>query len=431
MKNYIILLLTIMTLQVQAQVLKVGDTTYYPRVSDNGSIVYRQVGFFVIPPTNYNPTKQYPVKQIVHGVGERSEGKLEHLRNLTQGAVYTKGGPRLYPFVTPDLAKAINDSQFIAVIPTYGDQFQPSDINFVFDEVIKNYSVDQSRLELDGFSYGGGAVTRYVTSSLANAQRIALAVACAPVNWATNYSYVRDAELPVIVITATTDDKVNPINGKNFADGINALNPKIKAKLIVLPYSGHAGLTEALEIYNKYIPQSIYSFLKQITNTSPTQYPTTATTTPPPIVQPPTGTLTAVAKEIGVTSSADIKLDGTTSKGWTGASWGTISVPAGINIYSKIITGGAGWITGTATLPKEGAYTFVLNTYTSTQSARDTIVVTYQKTTVPVPVTPKSYDSETRYLVLSDGSRIQATATVDFITKKVTIKDQAGIVYTW
>jgi dienelactone hydrolase len=430
MKRLIILLLSIIVLQVQGQSIKVGDTTYFPRVSDNSQVL-RQVGFAVITPTNYNPTKQYPVKQIVHGVGERSEGKLEHLRNLTQGAVYTKGGPRLYPFMTPDLAKAINDSQFIAVIPTYADQFQPSDINFVFDEVIRNFSVDQSRLALVGFSYGGGAVTRYVTSYLANAQRIALAVACAPVNWATNYSYVRDAELSVIVITATTDDKVNPINGKNFADGINALNPKIKAKLIVLPYSGHAGLTEMLEIYNKYIPQNMYGFLKQITNTTPKQYPTTTTTSPPPVTQPPATNLTAKAKEIGVTSIADIKLDGTASTGWTGASWGLISVPAGVNIYSKVITGGAGWITGTATLPKEGAYMFVLNAYTASQSARDTIVVTYQKTTIPVPVVPYTYDSATGYLVLSDGTRLLATATVDFTTKKVTVKDQAGITYTW
>lgn len=434
MKTITTLLITILYLQVQGQTVDsskftIGDTVYAPRVNYNGSIAYSQQGYATILPRNYSASKTYPVIMLIHGNGERSMGRLGDLRNVVQGFDYNGDGYRDAAITTDDFKTAINTYQFIGVVPTYGGDFNPVDINYVLDQVEKDYTVDKSREAIVGFSRGGGSVLRYITSSQANADRLALAVPIAPIAWATTLTYIVNSKLPVVAATNRTDNIVSPKIVNDFTAAVNALNPDFPVKLITFAKDGHGGFSEMQSLYHAQVPQSVYPYLLAITKDSPKAYPTGGTTTiPPPVIQPPTTTLTAVAKDIGITSTAAIKLDGTASKGWLGATWGTISVPAGVNIYSKIITGGAGWIQGTAMLPKEGAYTFVLNTYTATQSAKDTIVVTYQKTTVPIPVKPLLYDAG--YLVFSDGSRVKATVTsVDFVAKKTIVTDEAGIIY--
>ncbi len=365
---------------------------------------------------------------LIHGRGELSEGKLENLRNVIIGFDYGTG-VRQYAIASPDFKEAIRTGQYIGVVPTYANNLSVSDINYILDQVEMDFPVDRTKEGLVGFSLGGGAVVRYITSSPLNAGRLAFAVAAAPVNWATDWKIVADARLQFIGITTEADKVVDPSNIKGMVDKLNSYNPAIKPKLIILPGDGHGGLNEIISLSHPLVPQTIGAYLATVSTADRKQYPTNTTTTPP--TQPPTTTLTAIAKEIGITTVSTVTLDGSDSKGATGASWGCINVPAGVNPYTNFFPKGSGWYTVTATLPKEGAYTFVLNAYNSTATARDTIVVTYQKTTVPVPVVPMSYDSNTGYLVLSDGSRILATATVDFSTKKVTIKDQAGVVYTW
>jgi dienelactone hydrolase len=435
MKKILLLLLTIITLQVQGQtVITKGDTTYYPRLGPGG-VVYRQAAFAVVKPPDYPiPGKVYPVILEIPGMGDRSEGYYENLLNVLQGYDYDGNGPlpRQYPVMQPDFYTAIKTKQVLGVIVTYPREFNPADINFVLDELEKNWQVDKSREAIRGFSLGGGAVMRYITSSLANAKRLCLAVAVAPVSWASNLQYIVDAKLPFIGVTNRTDDRVSPEIIKNYVKAIEALNPAVAPKLLVFPQDGHGGINEMQALSHPYVPQSVYDYVLASDRANPKSYPLTVATIPTqpvPTDPSPTG-LTAVAKEIGITTSSSITLDGSASTGASGHSWGVISVPAGVSIYTNLFTKGSGWHTVTASLPKEGAYTFVLNAYNSIATARDTIVVSFQKTSVPVPPTPVTYDSETGYLVFSDGSRVKATATIDWITKKVIVRAEDGISYS-
>lgn len=414
-----------MALQLSAQIFNYKDTTYYPRVADNNT-VWRQAAYAVITPRNYDKTKTYPVWMLIHGQGELSEGKIANLRNIVQGFTQSDGS-RLYAIATDDFKAAINTYQFIAVLPTYGSEFNPTDINFVLDEVEKSYSVDKSREALIGFSLGGGAVVRYMTSSLANAQRIALAVPCSPVNWATNYKNVTDADLPVVGATNRTDGRVDPSNVKTIIAGINALSPRTRATLITFDEDGHGSVNRMLALSDRLVPQTMYEYLQTIDKDNPRPYPT-STTVPPVQPPPPVTTLTAVAKEIGITTVAAVVLDGSASKNFQSATWGVISVPTGVNPYSNLFPKGSGYYTVNATLPKEGAYSFVLNTYAGTQTARDTIVVTYQKTSTPVPVTPTNIVG-TGIMYFSDGSQVAVTLTIDWVTKKIVAKDANGKEY--
>jgi|GEM_PF-1322561 len=441
MKKLILLFLTIMALQVQAQWYD-----YYPMFNDSWQQL-RRIGYLVEKPTDFSPQKKYPLIIFVHGNGGKGPGTKESLENLVLGMKKTAtGNERWEPTLIPDLQAAVNKYQILVAAPNYStSSFSCASTIELLDSVCKLYPVDTKRVILTGFSMGGGTVLECMLNALMT-PRLAAAIPIAPVGKSGDWSTVVSTDLPVWGVVNSGDNQSAGATDTNkikaAIKGINALKPRVPAVLTIFNAGGHGGTEKILSQTPPTAPGgwyftnatgNIYEWLLSMDSDNPKLPPgyggSQIPTNPPPVVQPPTTGLTAVAKEIGVTATADIKLDGTASTGWSGASWGTISVPAGVNIYSKIITGGAGWITGTATLPKEGAYTFVLNTYTSTQSAKDTIVVTYQKTTVPVPVLPLTYDGVTGYLVFSDGSRVKATVSVDWATKKVIVKDESGITY--
>lgn len=443
MKKLLILLLTIAALQVQVQ----GQWyDYYPSYSDNYAKL-RNNAVLVLRPV-LDSGKKYPVVLFIHGMGERGPGTKASLQNLVDGFSNNDGSAdRWDPVIPKDCQNAVNKYGIIVAAVNYSNSFSAGNVSETLDSLIKLYNIDTKRVLLVGFSLGGGTVLESILNPTL-AARLAGAVPIAPVGKSGDWSSVVKTDLPIWGAVNAGDKQSGGATDTNIIkaaiNGINALKPRKPAVLTIFKDDGHGGTDKMLSQTPPAAPGgwyftnatgNVYEWLLSMDSDNPKLPPgyggNQVPTTPPPVVQPPATTLTAVAKEIGVTSTSDIKLDGTPSSGWTGASWGATSVPAGVNIYSNLFTKGSGWIEVTATLPKEGAYTFVLNTYTATQSARDTIVVTYQKTTVPVPVTPKTYDSESGYLVFSDGTRVQATAAVDFITKKVTIKDQAGITYTW
>lgn len=430
MTRLLSLLLTVLSINLQGQVFTAGDTTYYPRSNEYLTTIYRQVGYSVVAPKSLDKTKKYPVWLVIHGVGERGQGRLDDLRNVLLGYDYDGAGPRgREPAVVyPDLLKAVNQEQFLLVAVNYGGEFNPGDINFVLDEVEKNWPVDVSREALLGFSLGGGAVVRYITSSLANAYRVALAVSVAPVNWATNYSYIRDATLPVIGVTNQSDPTVSPNNIKTIVSSINALSPSIPAQLVTFAQSGHGGFREIQSL--SYSPQTIYSYLNSITKDSPKAYPTTSTK--PPVVEPPATTLPVLKFTApDITSTPSFKLQGCPSTDWDSFKWGVLSVPKGANVYSPFVTSGAGWCEANVTLTVEGAYSFFAQACKGASCVRDTFVVTYQKTTIPVPRNPVSFETITGLLLFSDGTTEKATAMVNFTTKKVTVKTEDGKEYTW
>lgn len=407
-------------------VIKIGDTTYFPGMTDSYQRI-RQAAFAVITPRNYDPAKQYDTWMIIHGMGERSEGRLENLRNLTQGFDYSanKTGPRQYALVTPKFAEQINKNDFIAVIVTYQGEFNPTDVNFVFDEVEKNFSVNKSREALIGFSLGGGAVTRYITSSVANANRIAFAVACASVNWASDYNIVRTAELPTLFVTAQSDPTVSPNNTKTMVAGINQ-GAKYPAYAVYLPYTGHTGFQEVLEGDNQYLPQNPYAYLKQLTKDAPKAYPISSGggTIPPPVVVP--GAPVIIRETVpAITITGSVPLLACKSTGYDWFTWTVISVPQTASLWTPYING-AGNCQAGAKFTIEGAYGIKATACKGNTCVSDTLYVTYQKSSQPVPKTASKFDSKTGILIFSDGSQEPATGVIDFKAGTATATSSSG-----
>lgn len=426
MKKLLSLLLLFLALQVQAQsVYKNGDTTYYPKQTESYSPI-RQVGFAVVTPTNYTPAKKYKTYVIIHGNGELWDARLTDLRNLLLGY----GNPRQYAFPPGDILPAVNDTQCIAVFPNWKNGMSPDDVNFVLNETIKGFSVDESKIVLAGFSAGGGVVSRYISSSKANADRLAFAVLAASVNSISNYSVIKEARLPVILITAETDNKVSSQNSVNIYNGILNTGTDIKPFLIKVPGTGHGGLNEIFRYKHSSVPQNLYSFLSKVTNDAPLSYPASSTTIPTPEPEKPIGTPIIVREDVpAVSTTGTVSLLACKSTGFDAFTWTVISVPKSASLWAPYISG-AGFCQAAAKFTIEGAYGIKATACKGSTCVSDTLYVTYQKSTVPVPVTPVTYDSNTGYLVLSDGTRLKATATIDWTSKKVTVKGEDGVTYS-
>lgn len=257
---------------------------YYPRESDS------KEGFAVRLPAGYTSTKRYPVWLIIHGVGERSRGLLEDLKNVMLGFDYDGPGPlpRQYAIATPDLKANVDKHGHILVVVTYPYEFNPNDVEYVMKMVEQDFSVDTTREAVIGFSLGGGAALRHATSSVAAASRWALVVVCAPVNWATNLKNVVDAKLQLIGTTNKVDSVVSPGIIKGIVNGINSLNPEIAARLIEFPHEGHGSFLEMLSGTHALIPQPMYDYLDNTSTLDRRPYPATAGPVPEKPVFVPT-----------------------------------------------------------------------------------------------------------------------------------------------
>lgn len=413
MRSKLLVLLLLAFTAINAQdvgIVKLGDTLYAPALSSTG-VTQRQLSYFIVTPPGYKPEQRYPLKVIVHGKGERSEGKIEGLRNLAQGAVYVTGGPRLYPFIPDDAYRMSRDSGFIIAVPNYTPTKGMSslDVDFIIAEAQRHYNIDTDRISLWGFSMGGGIVSAYI--STAGAAKLQYAVLASPVNSLSNTSYIKATSLPVITISATTDNVVSASTSDAIANSINNSGTAIKAYRIKMPGTGHGGLNEMLSIYNTSIPQSIYAYEAQVTKDGPKAYP--LGNTPPP--QPPvTGAPVLRLGEVpAVTTTGLVNFEACSTTGFDAFTWTVVSVPKTASLWAPYLTG-AGFCRAAGKFTIEGAYAIKATACKGSACVTDTIYVTYQKTSTPLPVTAITFDSATGLLVLSDGTRVAATAVIDF-----------------
>lgn len=381
---------------------------YYTRESDAAEAVA------IRPPLGYDGSKPCPVWLIIHGVGERSDGNLDNLRNVMTGFDYDGIGPRgredavLYPAFRAEADKRGH----IIIVVTYKDNFNPNDIDYALNTAEADFNVDRTREAVIGFSWGGREVMRYLTSSPAAPRRLALAVICAPVNPGGNLQYVVDARLQLIGITYQEDPTVSPANVKAIITGINKLNPEIGAYYIELPGKAHGGLSEIQAGTYAIIPQHIMAYLDSVSTTNRKQYPTSTAKPTEPVTEKPGGTLIAKASFTG--TGPDIALDGRQSTGWSSARWQVSQVPDGVNKYAAIVVEGAGWITGKAKLPKQGTYVIDLFVKDATgKEAKDSLTINYGAAQ-PVPKTVQAFNSATDLITYSDGSTENGRASYSF-----------------
>ncbi|WP_276483548.1 hypothetical protein [Paraflavitalea pollutisoli] len=306
----------------------INGVHYYKRESD------AKEGFAIRPAKGTTR----PVLLCVHGIGERGAGQVDNLINLIDGFDYDGPGPlpRQYAFENTTIEVLAAKYDFHLVTVNYPDSFQPNDFTYVLGQVSADFSVDQTRLYIAGFSLGGGAILKKVTASVTDAASLAGAIAAAPVNWATTHKNVADARLQVIGTTCEIDDTVSPANVKDFVAKVNAYKPEFPAYLIV--YSGHAhsGFNEILAEENTWQWMAANSTTKRIAFTR------SSTLTPTKPVDPPPST--TVKADFNVkdtkTSGSAFELDASASVGASEYYWEVSRTTA--PWYSHKLQGGAG-----------------------------------------------------------------------------------------
>lgn len=394
---------------------------YYPKNGLRDAVA-------VILPDNYDPAKKCKWEIAVHGIGERSAGTLANLENLVLGPDYNGDGIRDgAPFVTADMKKAVNQYGIVLFVPTYGDFFEPEKINRIYDFAHANYSLTQ-KFFLTGFSYGGGATLKYITSSTANAGKVTYAVPVAPTSNIVDASIPGKAGLPVHIFVNDKDDN-GPTNisvTRSVVDAINRSNPAIKAIYTAFRQNGHGGNIEAWSLNPPKAPggqgfidanENIYQVYSDIVATGIARQMKggAVTPTPDPIPTPagdPVANLNltdtdTIYKEVfqaDASASLNVRAD------WQGYAWDVKPITGswGAGPEGGMYGGPLKKITGL----KDGTYTIGLTVTNKDGKTNKKSVNVIVKITATLPTKYAiGFDSATDLIYYSDGSNEKGTAS--------------------
>lgn len=389
---------------------------YYERISD------AEEAFAVRVPKGYPSQGKYKVLMLVHGRGELSPGTVENLKNVVLGFDYDGAGPlpRQYAIMTPEAIANADRTNTILVIVTYPNEFNPNDFDYVLDQVELNYQVDRTREFIIGFSLGGGAVLRNITSSAVAARRLAGAFTAAPVNWAGNLQYVADAKLQLVGVTYETDPTVPSANIKGIIAKLNSLNPEVPGYLKVYPGNAHGGLNELLS------SREFWDYIEQATTENRLKYPVSGSGTgpviPPPVVGLPVPEFNI--KDGQVITTPEFTLDGSASKGAAEFYW-EVNREEAPWIYPILVGGTVGGPLKTVKNLVNGKYSARLTINKSFQTSLRKFTVKLDGTQ-SVPKTLVGFDSATDLITWSDGST--EAGKVVYSGGKWVLKDSKGVI---
>lgn len=396
----------------------IDGVDYYEGKSD------AQEAFAAKPPKGYPSRGKCKVLVVVHGVMERPQGvgTIEDLKNVVQGFDYDGAGPlpRQYAIMTPDAVANADRTNTILVIVTYPKEFNPNDFDYILDQVELNYQVDRTKEFIIGFSLGGGAVLRNITSSAVAARRLAGAFAAAPVNWAGNLQYVADAKLQLVGVTYETDPTVPSSNIKGVIAKLNALNPEIPGYLKVYPGNAHGGLNELLS------GPEMWDYMEVASTENRVKYPVPGPVKPPPVVEPVKGVAAFNIVSGQVVNTNTFILDGSTSTGATSFYWDvqpdyTKGNPGPWTIKPE--GGAGGGPTKKVTGLGNGDYSAMLTINGSIKSDVRKFTVKIGPV-VEAPKTLKGFDSDTDLITWSDNTTEKGR--VVFSSGKWVLTDSKG-----
>lgn len=379
---------------------------YYPKV-DSAWHQLRDVGFAVRLPVGYNTSKQWTWGIAIHGIGERSAGTIENLKNLMLGFDYNGDGVREgEPFLNWEMQKAGDQYGIVWVVPTYDNFMEPDLINKVYDFVRANYPLI-AKIELNGFSLGGGAVVKYITSNSTNAGRVYYANPCAPTRNIVDASLPGKAGMAVHIAVNDNDDNgsTNLSVTKGIISSLNASNPALPAIYTAFHKNGHGGYNEFTTTTPPKAPggqgfidaaENIYQVTTDIVATGKPRQMKSGQVIPPPIdstvVPPP-----AHAVVTYTISGNKIKLDGSKSTGYTNGLdgvWQLSTAPSGLYSWD-VFPNGSNYIIADGILSKSGKYSF------SFKLKGDPVV---QNVNVDYGKTFVGFDSVSDLIYYSDGT---------------------------
>lgn len=409
---------------------------YKPKRDNNYNLIPgSDVGIAILLPDGYPATKKWPWMLSVHGIGERSGGTEESLRNLVIGVDYNKDGKVDSVYVTPGQREAVDKYGIIIVVPTYESNsfFDPAKTHWVYNYMQQNYAV-MPKYWYDGFSYGGGAALAALTDPV-TAPNIIYATPCAPTNSLnkTGIPLIGQYKIPVHVYVNDEDTNA-PTNlsvTKEIIAAINATNPPIKAIFTAFDKVGHGSHEEATSITPPKAPggqgvidaaENEYQVFLDILANGPRQIKTgSIVVTPSPTAPAP----------VLVTAKADYSIDGykihligDKSTGFTqgyDGKWEFVSGPPGVT-SQQVFPAGSTYINADGVLPKPGDYKFRF----TLKGAPSPIEISVSYGTVEK--TLSSFNSTTDLITWSDGTTEKAEAIYN--AGKWTIKTAAGKIIT-
>ena len=173
-----------------------------------------------------NPTKKFPLIIFISGIGSIGGGSFESMcPALVCGAlplkieegrvpneVYHNGVPYSFIVLTPQMLGNVNGA---------------ADILAMINYAIAHYRVDRSRIYLTGLSSGEGMIMNYMSSSAANAKKVAAVVpmgACSGTN-SQGASNIGTQNIHYWGIQCANDNVCGASNTVNWANAINAYSP--------------------------------------------------------------------------------------------------------------------------------------------------------------------------------------------------------------
>lgn len=210
------------------------------------------VPFLEFKPSTHDgsaPTKKYPVIIFLHGGGEcntnisLTPAPPDPSPSPVWGLRFRGPNDEISSGHTMSFNWNGQTEEFIVLQPMARSVSNPWPTAFV-DAMIDHATItlkgDVDRIYLTGHSFGGGGTFNYLNSAAANAQKLAAAVPISAWNISLNstgQTNVANANLPLWGFHAINDATTNGLYTvtQNSINGVNALNPQVKALLTIWP----------------------------------------------------------------------------------------------------------------------------------------------------------------------------------------------------
>lgn len=189
-------------------------------------------GYYLFTPESYLKSEgNYPLLIFLHGYGERGNSEA----NPLELDKILRNGPCK---MIKEGTWSPSHEMIVASPQCHGDWWERTSIKSFIEFLMKTYRVDQSRIYLTGLSMGGYA-TFDLLSAFGEDSHIAAAVPICGSGVFSDSGTQNLAKIPLWVFHGDADGTVSPEYSKNIVPAINALNPKVKAKLTIYPGVGH------------------------------------------------------------------------------------------------------------------------------------------------------------------------------------------------
>jgi predicted peptidase len=214
-------------------------------------------GYYEGLPVRYDSSSnEYPLLVFLHGIGELGNGSTD-LPKMVKTGIPRLLSKKQFP---PSFNVNGEHFSFIVLSPQFQKRPDHADVNTFIEFALKEYRIDVSRIYITGLSMGGGVTWEY--GAMCPGKVAAIVPMCGG-SWPDPklIGPMAANNLPVWAFH-NADDKVVSVNATTgFVNGINALNPEVKARMTVWPNGGHDVWTKASDPATREGDKNIYEWM--------------------------------------------------------------------------------------------------------------------------------------------------------------------------